>query len=100
MVVNGCPRKETHLQLSTWVVCGRSKSELPEKYLNPSLLKNYGASLSDASLQTLLAEAEAMVSSRPLITDLLIDVNSLILLSPLNLLTIKSKVVMAPPGVF
>ena len=48
-----------------------------------SLLTSHGASLSDESF-----------------TDLLSDVNSLIPLSPINLLTMKSKLVMPPPGVF
>ena len=57
-------------------------------------------SLGDKSLQTLLLEKEAIVNSCPLTTDLLSDVNSLIPLSPINLLTMKPKVVMPPPGVF
>ena len=63
-------------------------------------LKDYGASLSDKSLRTLLVEVEAIVISTPLTTDLLSDVNSLIPLSPINLLTMKSKVMMPPPAVF
>ena len=66
-----------------------------------SLLKTHGASLSNESLQTLLVEVEAMVNSYALTTDLLSDVNSLIPLSSINLLTMKSKVVIkTPPGVF
>ena len=65
-----------------------------------SLLKTYGANLSDESLRTLLVEVEAIVNSRPLTTDLLSGANSLIPLSPINLLTMKSKVEMPPPGVF
>ena len=65
-----------------------------------SLLKTHGASLSDESLQTLLVEVEAIKNSRPLTTNLLSDANSLIPMSPINLLTMKSKVVMPPPGVF
>ena len=65
-----------------------------------SLLKTNGASLSDESLRTLLVEVEAIVNSRPLTTDLLSDANSLIPLSPINLLTIKSKVVMPPSRIF
>ena len=65
-----------------------------------SILKTHGASLNDESLQTLLVEVEAITNSRPLTTDLLNDVDSLIPLSPINLLTMKSKVVMPPPGAF
>ena len=65
-----------------------------------SLLKMYGTSLSDESLHTLLVEVEAVVNSRPLTTDVMNDVTSLAALSPINLLTLKSKVVMPPPGNF
>ena len=65
-----------------------------------SLLKTHGTSLNDKSLHTLLIEVEAIVNSRPLTTDLLSDANSMILLSPINLFTLKSRVVMPPPGVF
>ena len=65
-----------------------------------SLLKTHGSSLSDDSLQTLLVEVEAIINSRPLITDVLSDVTSLVPLSPVNLLTMKSKLVMTPPGHF
>ena len=65
-----------------------------------SLLKTHGGSLSNESLQTLLVEVEAIVNSHPLTTDLLSGVNSLIPLSPINLLTMKSNMVMPPPVVF
>lgn len=55
----------------------------------------HGASLSDESLQTQLVEVEALVNSCPLTTDLLSDTNSFIPLSPINLLTVKWKVVMS-----
>ena len=41
-----------------------------------------------------------MVDSCPLTTDVINDVTSPVPLSPINLLTMKSKVVMPPPGVF
>ena len=65
-----------------------------------SLLKRHGASLTDESLQTLLTEVEAIVNSRPLTTDVINDVTSPVPLSSINLLTMKSRVVMPPPGVF
>ena len=65
-----------------------------------SLLKTHGTSLNDESLHTLLIEVEAIVNSCPLTTDLLNDANRMIPLSPINLLTLKSGVVMPPPGVF
>ena len=65
-----------------------------------SLLKTHGSSLSDESLETLLVEVEAVINSCPLTKDVLSDVTSRAPLSPVNLLTIKSKVVMPPPGHF
>ena len=65
-----------------------------------SLLKTCGTSLSDKSLQTLLLKVEAVVNSRPWTTDVLNDVTSLAPLSPINLHTLKSKVVIPPPGNF
>ena len=65
-----------------------------------SLLKTHGASLTDESFQIFLTEVEAIVNSRPLTTDVINDVTSLVPLSPINLLTMKSRVVMPPPGVF
>ena len=99
MAMSECPEKETWPAASNMGrVCER-QIRSARKILG-SLLKTNGASLSDESLQTLLVEAEAIVKSRPLTTDLLSDVNSRIPLSPINLLTMKSKGVMPPPGVF
>ena len=64
-----------------------------------SLLKTHGASLTDESLRILLTEVEAIVDSCPL-TTVINDVTSLVPPSPINLLTMKSRVVMPPPGVF
>ena len=65
-----------------------------------SLLKTHDTSLNDRSLRTLLIEVEVIANSRPLTADLLVDVNSMMPLSPINLLTLKSRVVMLPPQVF
>ena len=65
-----------------------------------SLLKTHGTSLNDESLRTLLIEVEAIVNSRPLTTDLLSHVYSMIPLSPTNLLTLKSREVMPTTGCF
>ena len=53
------------------------------------LLKTRGGSLTDESLQTLLVEIEAINNSRPLTTETISDVTSLIPLSPINLLILK-----------
>ena len=65
-----------------------------------SFLKTHGTSLNDESLHTLLIEVEGIVNSRPLKTDLLSDANSMIPLSTINLLTLKSRIVILPPGVY
>ena len=62
-----------------------------------ALLKIYG-SMNDESLGTLLAEVEAIVNARPIPSESLSDVYSPVLLCPVQLLTMKSVVVMPPPG--
>ena len=82
--------------------CGRclgTPNKNSPKYSN-LLLKTHGASLTDASLQTLLTEVEAVANSRPLTTNVINDVTSPVPLSSINILTMKSRVVMPPQGVF
>lgn len=64
------------------------------------LLQNNGLQLDDESLRTLMCEVEAIINSRPLTVDLLNDPGSLSALTPNHLLTMKTKVVLSPPGVF
>ena len=65
-----------------------------------SLLQTHGSKLIEESLQTLVAEVEAIINSRPLTTEVMNDATSLAPLSPINLLTMKSRVVMPSPGNF
>ena len=65
-----------------------------------SLLKTHGSNLSDESLQILFVEVEAIINSPPLTTGVLSDITNLASLSPVNLLTMKSKVVIPPLGHF
>ena len=65
-----------------------------------ALLRNNGAQLDDESLRTLMCEAEAIVNGRPLTVDSLNDPDSLTPLTPSHILTMKSKIVLSPPGVF
>ena len=65
-----------------------------------SLLKTHGCSLNDEPFRTLLVEVEAVINSRPLTVDTLSDADSPLPLTPNHLLTMKSKVIMPPPGVF
>ena len=65
-----------------------------------SLLQTHGHSLDEESLQTLVAETEAVISSRPLTVKTINEGQGFKPLSSNNLLTTKSKVMMPPPGVF
>ena len=51
-------------------------------------------------MQTLMVECEAVLNSRPLTADTISDVNSPAPLALVNILTMKSKVILPPPGVF
>ena len=72
----------------------------PNRPISPnSLLDEHGPRLTDECLHTLLLEAEAIVNSRPL-TCLDMSSDSPEPLSPVQLLTMKSRVVLPPPGRF
>ena len=45
-------------------------------------------------------EIEAIGNSRPLVVESINDINSEVTVSPINLLIMKSKVIMSPPGEF
>ncbi|XP_057294388.1 uncharacterized protein LOC130622946 [Hydractinia symbiolongicarpus] len=64
------------------------------------LFNHNGSRLSEESLHTILTEAESIVNSRPLCVEAISDANSATPISPLALLTMKSKVVLPPPGNF
>lgn len=63
------------------------------------LLHEHGSRLDDESFRTLLCEVEALINSRPL-TFASSDPDDLNPLSPSNLLTMKTSVVLPPAGVF
>ena len=64
------------------------------------LTLSHGHSLNDESFRTFLVEVEAIMNSRPLTTDGLSDPDNIQILSPANLLTMKSNVILPPPGTF
>ena len=64
------------------------------------MLKIHGKSLDDESLLTLMTEVEGILNSRPLTVEMINDTSSFQPLAPANTLTMKSKVVMPPPGKF
>ncbi|XP_077865842.1 uncharacterized protein LOC144352833 [Saccoglossus kowalevskii] len=65
-----------------------------------ALLMTHGKQLDDKLLRTLLVEAEAIVNSRPLTYTDVSSTSSLEPLSPSQILTLKSNVVLPPPGEF
>lgn len=65
-----------------------------------ALMKKHSTMLNDESLRTLMTETEAIINSRPLTVDTLTDHDSPLPLSPIQLLTLKSEVVLPPPGNF
>ena len=65
-----------------------------------AMLRNYGESLNDESLCTLLVEVEGIINSQPITCESIGDVNSIIPLGPMQLLSSKTRVVMPPPGTF
>lgn len=64
------------------------------------LLNTHGRSLNDESFRRLLSEVEAVTNSRPVTVEYLSDSNSATPITPNHLLTMKFKIVMAPPGKF
>ena len=63
-----------------------------------ALLEKNSSQLHDEALRTFLCEVEAVINSRPLTVDNLNDPDSLNPLTPNHLLTMKSKVILPPPG--
>ena len=65
-----------------------------------SLLKNHGTSLKDESLHTLMTEVESVVNSQLITVEIISNQQNLTPISPSNLFTMKSSVIMPPPGSF
>ncbi|XP_028413601.1 uncharacterized protein LOC114536441 [Dendronephthya gigantea] len=64
-----------------------------------AIMTELGDQLDDETLRTLFAETENIVNSRPLTADVS-DPDSPEPITPIQLLTLKSKVVLPPPGQF
>ena len=65
-----------------------------------ALLEKSASSLDGESFHTLICETEAIVNSRLLTVDNLSDPESLSPLTPNHILTMKTKPVLPPPGIF
>ena len=63
------------------------------------LSHEFGEQLNEESFRTLMCEVEAIVNSRPL-TMVSTDPNDMNALTPSHLLTMKSNVILPPPGIF
>ena len=66
----------------------------------PSMIKTHGKSLDDESLLTLMNEVEEILNSQPLTVEMINDLTSFQPLAPAKILTMKSLVLMPPPGKF
>lgn len=64
------------------------------------IFNHHGQSLNEESLHTILTDVESIVNSRTLAVETLSDPNSIAPISPMTLLTMKSKIVLRPPGNF
>ena len=64
-----------------------------------ALLNQQCESLDDESSRTSLVEVEEIINSRPITCDNIGDVNSIVPLNPMQLLSMKTKII-PPPGIF
>ncbi len=64
------------------------------------ILLQHGAQLNEESLRTFLCETEAIINSRPLTVNNLSSPTEAEPLTPNHLLTMKSRVLLSPPGQF
>ena len=84
----------------TSVEFGSTKSRQQGISVLGSLLRTHGCSLNEEALNTLMIEVEAILNSKPLIIETIADGTSEAAISPRNLFTMKSKIVMQLPGSF
>ena len=65
-----------------------------------AMFKNHGESINFESLRTLLVKVEGIINSWPTTCESIDDLYSIIPLSPMQLLSSTTRVVMPPPGTF
>ena len=64
------------------------------------MLRNNHESLNGESVHTLLVEVEGIINSQPIIYQSFGDANSIIPISPMQLLSSRTRIVMPLPGAF
>ena len=72
----------------------------PAHAILSSLLSTHGKSIDEESLLTIAAKTEGILNSWPLTVETISDPTSDLPLAPSNILTMKLKVVLPPPGDF
>ena len=65
-----------------------------------TLPKQHGESLNDEQLRTLLVEVEGIINSTLITCDNIGDVSIIAALNPMQLLSMKTNIVMPPPRIF
>ena len=80
--------------------CSHSLIHCTIRSILSSMFRTHGSSFHNEAFRTIMAEIAAIINSRPLTADSLHRPDDQLPLCPANLLTMKSKVICAPPDKF
>ena len=97
IIAIGLTSSSTYPLQAIWVAHGKDIRSV--RNILSAILQKNGTQLNDESLNT-LCETEAIVNSRPLTTTTMSPADSVESLMPNHLLTMKTRVLLPPPGVF
>ena len=95
----GCDGSKTHRLPASHMGGAWERQIRSVRSILTALIREHGRNLDDESFRTLMAEVECIINSRPLTTPSS-DPGDLDPLTPNHILTMKSKVVLPPPGNF
>ena len=95
LVEIGSSENETCLLQTTW-----ERQICSARSILSSLLQTHGKAFEEESLLTLMVETKGILKSIPLTVETISDPTRELPLSLANILTMKSKIVMPPPGEF
>ena len=95
MLKENCDWVEVKLNVPTW-----ERQIRTVRSVLSALLERNGPQMKDEALRTFMCETEAVVNSRPLTAESITSPGSAEALTPNHFLTLKTKVVLPPPGVF